>query len=94
MQVSTHIYAMGEEAEDVLASSGLNEEDRNKYDTVKASFERHFMMRHNLIYEWARFNHRKQQRGESVDSFVAALHTLAEHCDYGPRGTGRLVAAD
>ena len=41
MQLNTHIYAMGEEAEDVLASSRLNKEDRKKYNTIKASFEHH-----------------------------------------------------
>lgn len=84
VQVSTLIYAMGEEAEDILASFELNEADRSKYDNVKKSFEDHFVKRHNPIFERARFNQRMQQQGETVDSFVTALHSLAEHCDYGP----------
>ena len=83
VQVSTLIYAMGEEAEDILSSFELNEADRSKYDTVKKSFEDHFAKRHNPIFERARFNQRMQQQGETVDSFVTALHSLAEHCDYG-----------
>ena len=35
------------------------------------------------MYEQARFNCRKQEDGESVDSFITDLHTLAEHCDFG-----------
>ncbi|KAI2645074.1 Retrovirus-related Pol polyprotein [Labeo rohita] len=38
----------------------------------------------NVIYERARFNMRKQGENESVDSFVTALLSLAEHCKYGP----------
>ena len=30
-----------------------------------------------------RFNRRRQEEGESVDSFITALYTLAEHCGYG-----------
>ena len=36
-----------------------------------------------MIYERARFNQRKQLEGESVDTFITALHSLAEHCMYG-----------
>ena len=64
MQVSTLIYAMEEEAEDILDSSGLNEEDRKNYDTVKASFKRHFVKSHNWKHERPCFNQCKQQRGE------------------------------
>lgn len=37
----------------------------------------------NVIYERARFNLRKQGDNETVESFVTALYTLVEHCDYG-----------
>ena len=36
-----------------------------------------------MIYERAKFNQRKQEPQESVDSFITALHCLAEHCSYG-----------
>ena len=35
------------------------------------------------MYEQASFNCRKQEDGESVDSFITDLHTLAEYCDFG-----------
>ena len=84
VQVSTLIYAMGEEAEDILASFEPSKANRAKYDVVKRSFEDHFVKRHNPIFERTRFNQRMQQQGETVDSFVTSLHSLAEHCDYGP----------
>lgn len=36
-----------------------------------------------VIYERAKFNQRKQEPQESVDSFITSLHCLAEHCSYG-----------
>ncbi|ETW94704.1 MAG: hypothetical protein ETSY2_49340 [Candidatus Entotheonella gemina] len=39
MQVNTLIYAMGEEAEDILRSFALSEEDKKKYQPVTAKFK-------------------------------------------------------
>ena len=36
-----------------------------------------------MIFERAKFNHRKQEEGESVETFITALYALAEHCGYG-----------
>lgn len=83
IQVSALIYAMGEKAEEILDSCELSEADAMKYDAVTKCFQDHFIQRHNPIFERAKFNQRTQQQGESVDSFVTALHSLAEHCDYG-----------
>ena len=35
-----------------------------------------------MIYERAKFNLRRQEPGESVDSFITSLYGLAEHCGY------------
>lgn len=41
--MSTLIYAMGDEAEDILRSFTLSEEDKKKYKTVINKFETHFV---------------------------------------------------
>ena len=82
-QVCSLIYTMGNEADDVLTSFGLSEEDRKKYDVLKAKFENHFVKKRNIIFERAKFNQRKQEEGESVDTFITSLYCLAEHCNYG-----------
>ena len=81
-QVNTLVYSMGDEADDILRSFRLSEDDAKKYDTVKAKFDGHFVKRRNVIYERAKFNQRKQEPGESVDSFITALYGLAEYCGY------------
>ena len=68
--------------DDILSSFGLGEDDKNKYDTVKEKFQGYFIKKHNVIFERAKFNMRSQLEGESVDSFVTALHGLAEHCNF------------
>ena len=74
---------MGDEADDILQSFSLSEDEQKVYDTVKTRFERHFVKRRNIIFERAKFNSRKQEQGETVDAFITALYGLAEHCNYG-----------
>ena len=82
-QVNTLIYSMGDRADDILQSFRLTDEDSKKYKTVKEKFDSYFVKRHNTIFEQARFNLRKQEQGESVDTFITALYELVEHCSYG-----------
>ena len=74
---------MGVEADDILISLILNEEDSATLKGVKAKFDAYFIESRNVIYERAKFNQRKQMTGEHVDSFITWLHKLIEHCDYG-----------
>ena len=80
--MNTLIYTMGDKADDILRSFKLSEEDKNKYSVVKDKFEKHFVKCRNIIFERAKFNMRKQEGGESVDSFITNLYALAEHCGY------------
>ena len=81
-QVNSLIYSMGPEADEIFASFDLSEENRKKYAKVKEKFDNHFIVRRNVIFERAKFNKRKQEEGETVDSFVTSLYTLSEHCGY------------
>ncbi|KAL3255515.1 hypothetical protein MRX96_017421 [Rhipicephalus microplus] len=82
-QVNTLIYAMGREAEDVVASLEFSDAEKLIHDAVTRSFAKHFVPRMNVIYERAKFNTRKQEVHESVDAFVTKLYRLAETCEYG-----------
>ena len=44
-QVSTLLYCMGKEAEDVLTSTGISDEDRKRYDAVMSKFDGFFKVR-------------------------------------------------
>lgn len=82
-QTSTLIYAMGDEADDILKSFALSEDDKKKYKPAMDKFEAHFVKKLNVIYKRAHFNMRRQEEGETVDAFITTLYTLAEHCGYG-----------
>ena len=74
---------MGDQAEDILTSFKLTEEELESYEVVLKKFDEHFIVRRNVIFERAKFNQRRQIEGETVDSFITDLHALAEHCNYG-----------
>ena len=82
-QVSTLLYCLGEEAEDVLTSANASEEDRKKFDTVMEKLDGFFQVRKNVIFERARFNRRNQREGESVEEYITCLYNLVDNCQYG-----------
>ena len=82
-QVSTLLYCVGEEAEAVLASTGITADERKEYDTVVKKFDDFFKVRRNVIFERARFNRRNQQEGETAEKYIMELYTLADNCNYG-----------
>ena len=82
-QVSTLLYTLGEDAEDVLSSTNISEDNRKKYSEVMSKLDSFFQVRKNVIYEHARFNRRMQLADESVEQFITNLYQLVEHCEYG-----------
>ena len=68
-QTSTLLYCLGEEAEDMLGLTNINEGEREQYSKVLEKFNNHFQIRHNLIFERAKFNKRDQREynDEEVD---------------------------
>lgn len=77
------IYSMGDEADDVLRSFALSDDENKDYDKVMEKFEAHFVKRRKNILERAKYNMGKQEEKELVDSFITDLYALAEHCSYG-----------
>ena len=73
---------MGETAEDIFNTFGLLEDDQKKYETVYKRFEDCFIARRNVMYKRAKFNQRKQEQSETVDTFITSLYKLAEICAY------------
>ena len=67
-QVSTLLYCMGRDAEEVLASTHISADNHAQFDA---------------FFKVRRFNRRTQQHGESVEQFLTALYHLVETCEYG-----------
>ena len=47
---------MGSEADDIMGSFSLSDEDSKKFGTIKAKFEAHFIKKRNVVFERAKFN--------------------------------------
>ena len=81
-QVSTLLYYLGSESEDILASTSVIEEVRKSYPSVLKHFDDFFKVWHNVIFERACFNQRNQKEGESCEQYIAMVYSLAEHCEF------------
>ena len=82
-QVSTLLYSLGEEAEDILRSTNIKPSGKRSYTKVLEKLDEYIQVRHNVIFERARFNRRNQLEGESCDQYITELYSLAERCSYG-----------
>ena len=81
VQINTLVYAMGGNANEIVKSFQLTEEDQ-VYETVKRRFKTHFVGCTNVIFERARFNKRVEGAQESVIDSIESLYILAETCQF------------
>ena len=55
-QISTLLYCLGEEAEDILTSTNISEADGRKYVQVLGKINKFFKVWKNVIFKRPRFN--------------------------------------
>ena len=82
-QVNMLLYCLGTEAESVLTSTNITEDERKDYALVLGKFDSFFQVRRNVIFERAQFNRQCQLPGELAKQYIVELYNLAEHCSYG-----------
>ena len=82
-QISTLLYCLGVEAEDVLTSTNISNDDRKQYDQVLGKMDEFFKVWKNVIFERARFNWRTQRIGETAEESITCLYSLAADYQYG-----------
>ena len=83
VQLSSLIFAMGPDAEDIYAKFVFAEgEDKEDLDTVLKKFDEYFIPAVNIIHERTLFYDRFQQPGENIETFVRNLYALADTCDF------------
>ena len=88
--MSTLIYAMGDQADDVLRSFTLTKEDRKTYTTVKSKFDNHFIQRRNVIFERAKFNRRRLKENDLLKVIAAVNLSPKDRYPSLFRGLGKL----
>ena len=83
MQVASLKYCMGPEAEDIMGTFSLTQQDQENFDTVLKHFDEYFQPRKNILRLRKLFTKRTQAAGESVEEFSRALHVMAADCEFG-----------
>jgi hypothetical protein len=59
-KISTLLYCLGEEAEDVLTSTSITDAERAVYDTVVAKLDGFFKIRRNTIFDHMWLTHQQE----------------------------------
>ena len=84
MQVSTIIYSMSVQAENVLVAFGLTEDELKDYNIVLAKFDHYLFKKMKChIRESVVQSTNIQAKREPVDNFITSPYGLVEHCEYG-----------
>ena len=79
-QVCALIYAMGPEAEHIILS--IDAFPHKQFDEAIKCFDHYFTPKRNIIAERHAFEIRTQGPAESNESYIRAVHCLAEHCQF------------
>ena len=90
VQVSALIYSMGPTAEYLLTSFALSDDEKKKLDPVIEELNSYFQPKTNIIAQRHRFETRNQMAGESNESFIRSVLTLAQKCDFGDTRSERI----
>lgn len=81
-QVSTLMYILGQQADDLLNSFNLSESEKLDYNTVFEKFNTYYTSNHNKIHARAKFNKLCQEPNERIDDYIAKVYSAAELCKY------------
>lgn len=80
VQVSTLIYAMGYEAENVIKSFTFPmRESDSDFDVILKKFDEYFLPQKNIIHGRTQFHQWTQKPDEKAENFIHALYELSEN---------------
>ena len=83
VQVAILLTLLGAEAMDIYRSfEWVTAADKDDIEIVKAKFKAYFTPRVNETYERYKFLKRKQEQGETFESFLTDLKNLVSSCGY------------
>ena len=81
--MGTFLYAMGDCADDIVKTVSINEATaKQPLPLTKSKQPSMVILQPAAILS---LNRRRQNPGESVDTFIQDLYRLAENCEYGTR---------
>ena len=80
--VGIFLFTMRYCVNDIVKTLSINERNRFLWRS-QTTHNGYFAACRSVIVERARFNRRRQNPGESVDTFIQDLYRLTENCEYG-----------
>lgn len=83
VQVASLKYCMGPEAEEIVKTFGLLEQEEKDFDLILRKFDEYFKPKINVIRMRRMFQRRIQQPNENEEAYLRALYTAAEDCGFG-----------
>ena len=81
-RVALFLYSIGPAAVKIYNSFDLSEANRHKLSEIIKEFDKFVIGETNEMYERSIFNSRDQKEGESIDTYVGELRTLAQSCNF------------
>lgn len=82
MQVCTLLYALGNEAENIVKTFVyVNNGDGDVYEFVLDKLDKYFMPKVDVIHKSARFHQWTQKHCENLEEYIRSLHDW--QCDFG-----------
>jgi len=82
-QVSTFLYCLGEDAEDIPDAIRISTDDKTKYGKEVEAFNNYFKIAKKNIFERAHFNKKNQLPNKSTEQFITVIHRIAVNCKFG-----------
>lgn len=82
IQIATLKYCMGNEAEEILKTFNLTDEQSKSFDIILARFDDYFKPKKNIIRLRRIFNRRLQEEGEDIEIYLRALYNVADDCSF------------
>ena len=83
LRVATLLTCLGPDAIELFDGFTFAEDaDKEDPDKIIEQFENYCVGENNETYEHYRFNTRVQELGESIDTYLSSLRTLAKTCNY------------
>ena len=82
-RAATFLTCVGPDGIEIYDSWQLPEEKRNDIGEILSKFQTYCVGETNETYERYTFNTRNQEPGETFDSYLKAIRTLAKTCNFG-----------
>lgn len=83
IQAAVLLHCLGNEANDILETLDLADEDKKDPKKIIEKLDKYFVPKMNYSVETHKFNMRTQLPGETFDSYLSELKKIAKNCDFG-----------